>query len=249
MSPTRRLPVVGPAGYVAAIGEARRSAAEETGRVLGRLGATTRDDAVELARGLVPLAEGAAAQMTRAVPPPRPAACTRGSTHCCRQLVPTEMLWPVAMVASLAEARRAEVLGRAEAWVAGARGLLPREAWSLALPCPFLAEDASCLAYAERPLACVGYASTSAAACASGPDAIIERPAAPHHAAAAVGMGMDDAVREGAVRLDLRLVNLAAATSALLRSPGLAQAWLGGARLPARLPEEILWPDSGEADS
>ncbi|MDP3427521.1 MAG: YkgJ family cysteine cluster protein [Humidesulfovibrio sp.] len=130
----------------------------------------------------------------------RPVSCARGCGTCCNQLVmlgEAEALALLRTLRALPEERQASITGRFRAGLdrLESTGLLPelyaaftREAhnsrrlaemqaayWKLALPCPFLDDDA-CGIYAERPLICRQYAMTTPpAACKDpfGPDAAL----------------------------------------------------------------------------
>ncbi|HET8539943.1 MAG TPA: YkgJ family cysteine cluster protein [Anaeromyxobacter sp.] len=172
---------------------------------------------------------------------PRPA-CRAGCASCCRVNVGTLAIEGAAVAARLrsgadgARRRAAELL----AFHDRVRWLEDRERAAEDLRCPFLDAEARCAIHPVRPLACRGLTSLDAADCAR----------------ALSGETPDDDGEAGLVRMDLlqkalhdearaalaevlaargldaRCRDVSGMTAAFLADPGLAAAFLSGARVP-----------------
>jgi hypothetical protein len=188
--------------------------------------------AIEEERARVPAADG-----------PRPA-CKAGCATCCRVNVGTLAIEGAAVAARLRSKWRASdapaIAGRLLAFHDRVRWLEDRERAAERLLCPFLGADARCAIHAVRPLACRGLSSLDAADCAR----------------ALSGREPDDDEEPGLVRMDLlqkalhdealsalaealaarsldaRFRDVSGMTAAFLGDPGLAAAFLAGARVP-----------------
>jgi hypothetical protein len=175
------------------------------------------------------------------VPAPETAsACKAGCASCCRVNVGTLAIEGAAVAARL---RSGAAAGRAQELLAfhdRVRWLEDRERVAERLVCPFVDADARCAIHPMRPLACRGLSSLDAADCRR----------------ALSGEAADDDEEPGLVRMDLlqkalhdeafaalagalsargldaRCRDVSGMTAAFLADPGLAAAFLAGARVP-----------------
>jgi hypothetical protein len=166
-------------------------------------------------------------------------ACRAGCASCCRVNVGTLAIEGVAVAAAL---RRGAAPVRPEALHAfhdRVRWLEDRERAADRLACPFLAEDARCAIHPVRPLACRGLSSLDAADCGralSGQEddedggrlvrMDLLQKALHDEAFAALAEALS------ARGLDARCRDVSGMTAAFLADPGLAAAFLSGARVP-----------------
>ncbi|GAB4173169.1 MAG: YkgJ family cysteine cluster protein [Thalassobaculales bacterium] len=176
--------------------------------------------------------DGVTAELTRAIPPPRPLACRSGCTHCCRLPVVTDPLTVLSLAAhirrSWSAAEIAGLLDRVRAYLQVlAQGLVGGEPRPL---CPLLV-DGACSAYAHRPLICRSFNAFDAGQCE---DAFTrgrqERKVDTYMVPIEVGAALSRGLRAGLQRIGFpdEELELAPALAIALSRDDAAEAWLAG---------------------